>query len=135
MLQNESGSCFGLVLVCFCFWANWGDNISGSGRGRKQWLFSDFFICVPVFVARWASVPQRAGDHLGKVEWLERLSNCPVNLEKLLICYLIKETGIESLVDLHKSSVTQLESEPKTPLFKCTALHMPLPLNKTIQQC
>lgn len=61
-----------------------------------------------------------------------------VNLELLvvfLVCYLIEETCLWSLVDLHKPLVTQLRREQKTPIFKFTVLLVPLPLNKTIQQC
>ena len=83
---------------------------------------------------------QREGYHLGKVESLERISNCAINLFKntltsSLVCYFIEETCLESFTDLHKSSVMQLEKELKTRIFKCTVLHMPLPLNKTFQQC
>lgn len=52
-----------------------------------------------------------------------------------LVCYLIEEACIGLFTDLHKSSVTQLEREPKTPVFKYAVLHMPVPLNKTLQQC
>lgn len=38
----------------------------GVTRGRKQWLFSDFFFCVPVFVALCASVPQREDEIAGE---------------------------------------------------------------------